>query len=77
MDENKTASGRWEWLKSDTVEMITNIAIYGAAVGGIAMLEQVKALNIENQMVASFVGLACGYAIDALRRWSKDNNANV
>ncbi|QDT41099.1 hypothetical protein Pan241w_11580 [Gimesia alba] len=73
----KKVSGKWEWLKSDTVEWITNIAIYGAAVGGIAVLEQVQALHIENQMLASFVGLAAGYAIDALRRWKKDNNANV
>ncbi len=66
-------SKRWEWLKSDTVEQLINIAIYGAAVGGIAILEQAQTIPIENPLVASMVGLTIGYALDALRRWSKDN----
>ena len=66
-------SKKWEWLKSDTVEQLTNIAIYGLAVGGVAILEKVQAVEFDNQMVGAFVGLAAGYLVDALRRWSKDN----
>ncbi len=73
MADEKQASGRWQWLKSDTVEQLVNIAIYGAAVGGIAILEQAKTLPIDNPLMASVVGLGIGYALDALRRWSKDN----
>jgi len=74
MVEEKKASGRWEWLSSDTAEQIANILIYGAAVGGIAILEQVQVLHFENALLTSVVGLVAGYGIDALRRWKKDNS---
>jgi len=75
MADEKQVSGKWQWLHSDTVEQITNIAIYGLAVGGVAILEKVQVMQFDNQMSGAFVGLASGYVIDALRRWSKDNNA--
>lgn len=73
MAEEKSASGKWQWLQSDTVEQFTNIAIYGLSVGGVAVLEKVQVMHFENQMVTAFIGLAAGYAIDAIRRWGKDN----
>ena len=66
-------SGKWSWIKQDTIDQITNIVIYGLAVGGVAILEKVQAVEFDNQMIGAFVGLASGYVIDALRRWSRDN----
>ena len=73
-DDKKKVSGKWEWLSSDTAEQIANILIYGAAVGGIAILEQVQVLHFENAFLTSAIGLIAGYGIDALRRWKKDNS---
>ncbi len=69
-------SGKWEWFKSDTMEQIANIVIYGAAVGGIAILEQAQTIDIDSPLLASVVGLGIGAALDALRRFKKDNANN-
>ncbi len=73
MEEKKKVSGKWEWFESDTWEQFANIAIYGAAIGGIAILEQAQSLPIDNPLVASLVALGIGAALDGLRRWKKDN----
>lgn len=73
MDEEKKVSGKWEWLKSDTVVWLENAVIYGLTVGGIAILEQAQQFPIENQAIAQVVGVVLAAAISALRQRMRDN----
>ena len=67
-------SGKWSWLKSDTVEQLGNIVIYSLAVGGVALFEQLQLVSFSNPMVTALVGLVAGFCIDGLKRFKKDNS---
>lgn len=73
MVEEKKVSGRWEWLRSDTVVWLENAVIYGLTVGLISVLELAQQIPIENAAIAQIVAIGLAAAISALRQRIRDN----
>jgi hypothetical protein len=75
MADEKKVSGPWEWVQSDTMDLVKEYAIWIGVAAAVGALQHAQTIPIENPFIAQAAGFLISSALSWLNKLKKDNNA--